>query len=124
MEIDASVTAFDVSEMFIEISKADDEIAKNVNAYMCSDVCICPGIFTDAHVEAYSKQSIEERLNKYGRTNVGYDGTIDLQRFTSDANKPLFWTYDPSSQNTEKEDLKKLSSNSMIECLDNMDAIA
>ena len=89
---------------------------------MCSDFCICPGLPTNEHVKAYGKIP-EAELNKYGRTNVGFNGNIDLARFTDpDTLKPLFWTYDPTTQK-EKADLKSLSSNSMVECLDNIEKI-
>lgn len=60
---------------------------------------------------------------KYKRTKVGYDGKIDLTRFGSEAPKPLFWAYDVATEKADPK-LKKLSSTSMITCIDNIPKVA
>lgn len=90
---------------------------------MCSDFCICPGIPTDPWYKQY-EEIPAPMYDKYNRTFLGYNGDIDLQRFGDPTvKKPLFWTYDPSDKTKQKENLKKLSSKSMIECLDNIEDI-
>lgn len=62
--------------------------------------------------------------DKYNRVFLGYNGDIDLARFGDPTiKKPLFWTYDPSDKTKQKDNLVKLSSKSMIECLDNIESI-
>ena len=90
---------------------------------MCSDFCICPGIPTDPWYKQY-EEIPSPMYDKYNRVFLGYNGDIDLERFGNPTiKKPLFWTYDPSTLKA-KDELVKLSSKSMVECLDNIENIA
>ena len=45
------VTQLDVTEVFESIVELDDQYAKSIKNYMCTDFCICPGVPTDSWVK-------------------------------------------------------------------------
>lgn len=123
MSVDLKLTTVDVADLFKTMTELDEQYARSINGYMCSDFCICPGLPTDSWYKEY-KAVPEPMYNKYDRTFLDFDGNINLARFGDpNAKKPLFWTYDPSTLKA-KDELVKLSSKSMVECLDNIENIA
>ena len=122
MKVSLQVTDVDVQEFFKEVVDLDDQYARSINSFMCTDFCICPGIPTDSWVKEYNALD-DDRYTKYNRMKTGYTGEINLQAFSDpDKKRPLFWTYDPASQVADP-DLVSLSSQSFLDCADNMDNI-
>jgi len=101
--------------------KVDDTYSKSINQFMCTDFCICPGSPTDTWYKEY-QQLPDTTYAKYNRAKTGYDGTIKLDRFEKDVIKPLFWNYDKATGET-KADLKSLTSNSFLDCMNKIDDI-
>lgn len=104
------------------MSEIDNLYVDTINGYMCSDFCVCPGIPTDPWVKRY-RDIKEEDLKKYKRTqgltgDGKFTGKIELFRETD--YKPLIFAYDPATE-LESANLKELSSESFIDCLDNQD---
>lgn len=95
--------------------KVDETYSKSINQFMCTDFCICPGAPTDSWFKEYQEVP-DKTYVKFNRAKLGYDGTIDLNRFSSDVPKPLFWNYDITTGKT-KADLKSLTSNSFLDCM-------
>ena len=111
MELDFKVVRYDVGDVFRVFADFDEQFATSVNGYMCTDFCICPGSPSDSHYQKYSEIK-EEIYQKYNRSFLGFDGAIDLEAFSdSNAIKPLFWTFDPST-GTPRSNLQALSSQS------------
>lgn len=54
-------------DMFQSFVTIDNTYASGVNAFMCSDFCICAGTPADPWYKAY-KAVPEAKYNKYGRT--------------------------------------------------------
>lgn len=91
------VNGQDASRPFKLFVEFDEVYSKNVNGFMCTDFCICPGLPTDAHYKAY-KDVDPETYKKYGRTfSAGFNGTIELQARPAGTPKPMFWAFDPST---------------------------
>lgn len=122
MTVDLKVTDYDVRDLFITINDLDDQYARSINSFMCTDFCICPGTPADDWVKEYAELP-DDLYAKYKRTKVGYNGKINLEDFSDSSKpKPLFWTYDPSTQKS-KDSLVKLSSESFMDCVNNVDKI-
>ena len=60
---------------------------------MCTDFCICPGKPADAWVKEYEEKP-DEYYAKFNRVKKGYEGKIDITRFSEPDPRPLFWNYD------------------------------
>ena len=81
---------------------------------MCTSFCICPGLPTDEHYQAY--EAIEESVyNQYNRTFLGFDGAVNVDRDSAD-NEPLFWAFDPATG--EANNYADIASNTLMECMD------
>lgn len=123
-KLELGVTDVSVSEQWSEVKAMDDLFVQNINKYMCSDLCVCPGTPADDWVKAY-RAVPEETLNKYDRTQgltgaTKFDGSIDITRMVTDGYKPLIFAYDPLTEQ-ESPTLVSFTSDSFISCVENQE---
>jgi hypothetical protein len=78
--LDLSFGKVDISDFFVDVVDLDNQYARSINSFMCTDFCICPGLPTDQWVKEY-KDLPTEKYTKYKRTKTEFTGKINLGAF-------------------------------------------